>query len=204
MWTWRRFLYEIHSWLNRKNHIDYTNCFNASAYGNGDFISIETYIAGGFTCDPNGIELFFEPTETADTLGKGIRKVLSLSHDYSRRESNKLFNRESTEQRYQQWIAQLMGRFGYKTKRALFKDMMSCSISQKDDVITINPSWHEKLEAWSGGDERLKPEHTVTLPADCSDEELGQGLRLAFSRCWPKTPWVKALMAEFDEAAQAD
>ncbi|WP_249819435.1 contact-dependent growth inhibition system immunity protein, partial [Escherichia coli] len=50
-----------------------------------------------------------------------------------------------------------------------------------NDVITIRPSFHEKLEAWSGN--RINESDYVVLPADSSPTEIGSGLRLALSRC---------------------
>ncbi|EPS9462270.1 CDI system immunity protein CdiI-o11, partial [Escherichia coli] len=43
------------------------------------------------------------------------------------------------------------------------------------------PSFHEKLEAWSGN--RINESDYVVLPADSSPTEIGSGLRLALSRC---------------------
>ncbi|MEJ1554439.1 contact-dependent growth inhibition system immunity protein, partial [Escherichia coli] len=48
-------------------------------------------------------------------------------------------------------------------------------------LITIRPSFHEKLEAWSGN--RINESDYVVLPADSSPTEIGSGLRLALSRC---------------------
>ncbi|EKD5558770.1 CdiI family contact-dependent growth inhibition immunity protein, partial [Escherichia coli] len=50
-----------------------------------------------------------------------------------------------------------------------------------NDVITTRPSFHEKLEAWSGN--RINESDYVVLPADSSPTEIGSGLRLALSRC---------------------
>ncbi len=45
----------------------------------------------------------------------------------------------------------LRGKYGYKTKKALFKDMKHCTIHCVNGVIKISPYRHEKLEAWGGG-----------------------------------------------------
>ncbi|EES3901627.1 CdiI family contact-dependent growth inhibition immunity protein, partial [Escherichia coli] len=79
------------------------------------------------------------------------------------------------------WIATLMEKYGYRTKRALFKNMKKVGIHLVNDVITIRPSFHEKLEAWSGN--RINESDYVVLPADSSPTEIGSGLRLALSRC---------------------
>jgi len=74
-----------------------------------------------------------------------------------------------------------MDRYGYRTKRALFKNMKSCGILAEGDVIIISPSRHEKLEAW--GREKGDGIEDVVIEANRSPSEIGAALRLAFSRC---------------------
>ena len=74
-----------------------------------------------------------------------------------------------------------MERYGYKTKRALFKDMKKCSIESNRGQITIRPSYHEKLEAWSG--KGVSESDYVIIPSGSSPSDVGAALRLAFSRC---------------------
>lgn len=73
----------------------------------------------------------------------------------------------------------LINKYGYKTKRSLFKDMSHCIIHYVNEIITISPMRHEKLEAWAG----LEQSEHVILSADNSPAEIGAGLRLALSRC---------------------
>jgi hypothetical protein len=74
-----------------------------------------------------------------------------------------------------------LARFGYKTRRALFKNMMSCGITDAEGMITFKPMHHVKLEAWEAisadGAEK------VTIPTSSSLSEIGSALRLALSRC---------------------
>ncbi|MNE50988.1 hypothetical protein D3C80_1455890 [compost metagenome] len=74
-----------------------------------------------------------------------------------------------------------MEKYGYRTKRALFKNMKKAGIHLVNDVITIRPSFHEKLEAWSGN--RINESDYVVLTAGSSPTDIGAGLRLALSRC---------------------
>lgn len=73
----------------------------------------------------------------------------------------------------------LMDRYGYKTKRALFKDMKHSIIHLTHGEITISPMRHEKLEAWEG----LELSENVIITVDNSPSEIGEGLRLALTRC---------------------
>jgi len=74
-----------------------------------------------------------------------------------------------------------MERYGYRTRRALFKDMEYCGIFRKDEKIVFWPLIHKKLELWS----RLKSDgiEDVIVPANGSPSEIGAALRLAFDRC---------------------
>ena len=74
---------------------------------------------------------------------------------------------------------QLCEKLGYKTKRALFKNMMSCSIWLNNGRIEISSSRHVKLEAWEG----MRNVEKVILTLNNTPAEIGAGLRLALSRC---------------------
>jgi len=80
---------------------------------------------------------------------------------------------------YPLWVNALMERYGYKNKRALFKNMKNVSIESKNGILTLIPTHHAKLEAWEG----VVEEARVVIPATSSPEEIGAALRLALSRC---------------------
>lgn len=78
-----------------------------------------------------------------------------------------------------QWVGSTLERFGYKTRRALFKDMKKCSIESKEGQITIRPSHHEKPEIWSG--KGISESLYVTVPSQSHPADIGAALRLAFT-----------------------
>jgi len=90
------------------------------------------------------------------------------------------YDYKKTAERYAEWTKDLMARYGYKTKRALFKNMKNCSIAKMSGVITIKPSHHEKLERWTSEKDEFED---VVIPAESTPAEIGAALRLAFSRC---------------------
>jgi len=92
-----------------------------------------------------------------------------------------LYDRDLSTQRYDQWVSRTLERWGYKSKRALFKDMKKCSIERKEGHITFRPSHHEKLEVWTS--KGINDARHVHIPSDSSPSEVGAALRLAFSRC---------------------
>ena len=97
---------------------------------------------------------------------------------YDSPEDQDFFDTEKIRQRYEDWVAKLCGNLGYKTRRALFKNMMSVDIWLHNSCLKISPSRHVKLEAWDAIDA-----DDVILSLDNSPEEIGTGLRLALSRC---------------------
>ncbi|MGJ8522580.1 Immunity protein CdiI-o11 [Carnimonas sp. R-84981] len=115
-------------------------------------------------------------------LGETILQALSDSRTLNVLEERvAFFDLEKGKEQYAAWISILMSKYGYKTKRALFKDMKNCGIRCEDGTITISPTRHEKLEGWG----RTKGDgiENVVLSIDNSPAEIGAGLRLALSRC---------------------
>lgn len=155
--------------------------FYAEAYENQDFINISTFSYCGIrTRDPDGENLLLSKNTSNEELGQAA--LLALSKSRKIKESEYIyFDNNNISQRYNNWVANLMDKYGYKTKRALFKKMMRCPIEIRDGVLTISPSIHEKLEGWGGDD--FTESNKVILPINSSPEEIGAGLRLAFSRC---------------------
>lgn len=153
----------------------------ASASHNGDFISIETYSGYGIAiADPEASEHLLTPDVSEEVLGISILAALSASRIIDP-DDDEFFDNNRIDQHYKNWIQKMMELYGYKTKRALFKNMMSCGIQLDEGMITIRPSNHEKLEAWDGGG--IKPEEYVKISADSPPEEIGAALKLAFKRC---------------------
>lgn len=59
--------------------------------------------------------------------------------------------------------------------------MKNCSVELVKDTLIIQPSHHEKLEAWSG--KGITESDYVVVSVNSSPGEVGAALRLAISRC---------------------
>lgn len=154
----------------------------ASCYCNNEFLLIETMSGlGRFGDDSLSPPQLLPPDADDKSIGETALIALSNSRTLSLEEYGDFFNLEKGQEKYAAWIAMLMEKYGYKTKRALFKDMKNCSIHRINGVITILPTRHEKLEAWSG--KGLKESDDVVITANSSPTEIGAALRLALSRC---------------------
>ena len=114
-----------------------------------------------------------------ETLGTTVLQALANSRTLDNEaERIDFLKQESFKPRYEDWVANLCGNLGYKTRRALFKNMMNGNIRLHNGCLKISPSRHVKLEAWDAIDA-----DDVILSLDNSPEEIGAGLRLALSRC---------------------
>ena len=152
----------------------------AAAKYNGDLLILETYSSYSLGVgDPAATESLLSPGVDDIALGKAVLNALQQSRFLSFEEEGEILKK--IEEHYDQWVQNLMKTYGYKTKRALFKSMKNCNIECKDDVITISPTNHERLEGW--GAEGISKDDHVKIPADSPPEEIGAALRLAFSRC---------------------
>uniref|UniRef100_UPI000E56D780 contact-dependent growth inhibition system immunity protein n=1 Tax=Neisseria lactamica TaxID=486 RepID=UPI000E56D780 len=114
-----------------------------------------------------------------ETLGTTVLQALANSRTLDNEaERIDFLKQENFKPRYEDWVANLCGNLGYKTRRALFKNMMSVDIWLHNGCLKISPSRHVKLEAWDAIDA-----DDVILSLDNSPEEIGAGLKLALSRC---------------------
>ena len=114
-----------------------------------------------------------------ETLGTTVLQALANSRTLDNEaERIDFLKQENFKPRYEDWVAKLCGNLGYKTRRALFKNMMSVDIWLHNGRLKISPSRHVKLEAWDAIDA-----DDVILSLDNSPEEIGAGLKLALSRC---------------------
>lgn len=166
----------------------------ADAKFNTDFICIETY--SGYRssqADPQGVQHLVRPDANDQELGTALLDALAHSrfvlpeprkdiwiHPEATFDMN-LYDYDFNNQRYAEWVCKLMDVYGYKNRRALFKDMKSCGVESKSGEVTIRPRHHEKLEAWSG--KGISESDNVVIPSNSSPAEVGAALRLAFSRC---------------------
>ncbi len=136
----------------------------------------------GTALDLAGAQYAFRHEVSDQELGAAVLECLAHSRFLDTPElQDELFHPDAAARSYAAWIERLMRFGGYKTKRALFKDMLSCSIEQEDGTITIRPSRHEKLEAWSA--EGFTDADNVVIRADAPPGEIGSALREAFRRC---------------------
>lgn len=115
-------------------------------------------------------------------MGEVVIKVLLTSRMINPKYEPDFFDaRGRVVPQYNLWVSEIMGRLGYKTKRAMLKDMKQCVIELFKSTMAIKPSHHEKLEAWSG--KGITESDYVVISGNSSPAEVGASLRLAISHC---------------------
>ncbi len=124
----------------------------------------------------------FLPPDTADKiLGETVIEALSKSRTLSIEECVAFFDIEKGKQRYEEWAKNLIERYGYTSRNALFKNMKYCSIHIFEGQIKILPTYYERREFWSG--KNLSKSDIVVIPSESLPIKIGAALRLSFKRC---------------------
>ena len=154
----------------------------ASVHFNDRFVDISAS-SGYRACrtDRAAFEAYLPPDANAETLGQTVLTALSRSRTIAIEEIPVFFDRNAGELLYDAWVADVMERFVYKTRRSLFKGLMHCSVTRSQGVIRIDPSRQKSAETWSALENY--DESSVVLDEGCSAVELGEGLLLAMQRC---------------------
>jgi hypothetical protein len=154
----------------------------ANVYFNGDFFGIRTMSQSGLQyADPEIDPSYLKPDVDNQNLGNTLRIALSKSKEIGDKEFMEMFKSGIVQEKAKEENKKLMKQYGYKTKRALYKNMNCCWISVYEGKIEIKPTHHDFIDGYSGisndGPEILY------LPVTATDEELGAALREGLSRC---------------------
>jgi hypothetical protein len=155
----------------------------AGAFSNQALIAVDTH--SGYRSavrDPTGPQYSFASSATDEELGGAVLDCLSSSRFLDTPELRAaLMHPDALAQSYAAWLDRLMQFGGFKTKRALLKDMRCCWIELEGESISMRPSHHDKLEGWSG--EGFTDADNVVVSAKESPAVIGAALREAFRRC---------------------
>lgn len=163
------------------------NTADASIYYNGDFFEFVTMSRGmlGYA-DPDAPPSYLTPDATNEKLGSAVRDALSSSKRISVSDFQALFKSGVVQKTQKEREIAVIHRYGYKSRRAVYLNMLCCWISAFDEVIQIQPTLHDSLDGYKGiskdGPEILR------IPRSATDTELGTALKEGFRRCTSKWP----------------
>ncbi|HCR3436781.1 contact-dependent growth inhibition system immunity protein [Morganella morganii] len=155
--------------------------FNAVVSFNEDYFYFLRMINHGLLIPDYLFGDIIIPVDAAiDNIGLSLKQVLTKNKD-GESEGYYIFDHELNKENYKENIVKLMRLCGYKNKKLLFKKMNKCLVRQVGNIIKIKSLNHIKLEAWDG--DGISETDYVIIPVSASDEELGNAVIEAFSRC---------------------
>lgn len=154
----------------------------AAIYANPDFILVQA-CAGlrRFRTNPEKSPFLLAPNATNSEIGQAVLSALDNYKQLAEKEIGTFFDLENVERDYTNWVTNLVEKFKYKNRKALFQSMKHCTVNRENGTITFQPTRHEKLEAWSGTG--IKREDFVAIQASDSLEEVGKAATTAMERC---------------------
>lgn len=145
------------------------------------FVSILTYSGRGLLAlDLESPAQVLGSDAPSEELGAAVCDALSKSRFLSAEAAQQQLNRDAIKRIYEDWVAQLLKKFEYGSRRALFGKMISCDLVLHQDELTLQPTSHPKLEAW----EALEKDKSIVVRGG-SKLEIGSALQVAFERCEP-------------------
>jgi hypothetical protein len=149
---------------------------------NNDFLNVQTRSGyRSYVFDSDGENIFLPPDFNAVTLGESVLKALSKSRIIDPKDFGVFFDRDRLQNQYNEWINYCKKTYGYKTKKAMFRDIKNLDIELYNRKIIMRP-WHqEKPEIF--GPTKNKELDNVIISTDSTPEEIGRAVHLALSRC---------------------
>ncbi|MEY4077282.1 MAG: hypothetical protein RIQ69_1652 [Pseudomonadota bacterium] len=157
------------------------NVKRSCVFFNEDFFWIHTQAVGMINVgDPLVEPEYLAPDVDDAMLGATLRQCLQKSRHIEMSEFQKMFKAGVFNQLDEERNQAAMQKYGYKTKRALYKNMLCCWISMFDGKVKIAPSHQKSVESYTATKDGPEP---FTLHGPISDAELGAALREGFKRC---------------------
>jgi hypothetical protein len=120
--------------------------------------------------------VYLEPEATNEVLGQALLSALDRSRFI---EGHEFYEPRRATRLIAEWQQEFTRRHGYKSKRALFKNVDWCMAKVRDGNIVIQPHGRDKPGSWRG----LPLEKTVVIPLTQNAAVAGAALRLALDRC---------------------
>lgn len=143
------------------------------------FISIEPLSGYRFVqLEDEGHVIYLAPDATNEELGLALLEELDRSR-FIWPLDPKFLEAERYMRCYRDRQKDTMRRYGYKTKRDLYKNMDWCRAKRSEGRILIRPHKRDKPEYWKD----LPPEKDVVIPETRNAAVAGAALRLALDRC---------------------
>jgi hypothetical protein len=124
--------------------------------------------------------IYLPPAPTEDALGQAVLKTLKKSRFIRPWDDrSNFFEMDRILAADKRWHEDFMTRYGYKTKRAAYKNMVYCRAERREGWILIKPYKRDKPGLWRD----LPEDKTVLIPATDDAGIVGAAVKLALSHC---------------------
>lgn len=154
----------------------------SAVFFNGDFFCIVTQSTGMLAyAEPDAPPRYLPPDVDDATIGKTLRIALVASKQIEPAEFQKIWKSGIIDQNDAARDTFAMQHYGYKSRRAMYKNMDNCLVSASDGMIEISPSHHHGIDGYSA-DKRIGP-FPLSVSDTVTDAELGAAIREGFKRC---------------------
>lgn len=157
---------------------------NSIIYFNGEYFIILTMSGYRARRHDYSRKEFILTNETSDrNLGMAAIEAANASR-FVTPDDTDFYSLDKLEKNHKIWLEDKLKKLNIKTKTTFLKSLIMCNLIIKDGLITIKPSHHDRLEAWSGSG--ITRENDVIIPSSADFDKTGAGIRLAFTRCKSK------------------
>jgi hypothetical protein len=129
--------------------------------------------------EEDGCIFYLSPEGTDDALGQALLEALGRSRFVLPRDDPESFKREKCERCEQNWQKDFMRRYGYKTRREVYRTMDWVRAERSEGKISFQPHNRGKPGHWIW----LAADKVVVISATTDAAAAGAALRLALNRC---------------------
>jgi hypothetical protein len=152
-----------------------------TVFFNHNFYWLKTQAVGMIAVGDSEIDPEYLVPDVDDAiLGATLRQCLQKSRHIEMSEFQRMFKAGLFNQLDEERNQAAMQKYGYKTKRAMYKNMDNCSVDLVDGKIKIQPMHHKSLDGYSATKDGPEP---LVVDVSISNAELGAALREGFKRC---------------------
>jgi hypothetical protein len=155
----------------------------ACIYSNGDKILFEPLFGYcQYVPLPDSKRKIFNMSDVTTTeLGQNVKEVFENSRVLDFSEIDDFFDNDRIERDICECEKIMEKLFGKKNQTTLNKSMMQIPANINNGLIKLRPTKHQRSDYYC--DVASNDNAVVIVPLSSSDEEIGEALKLAFTRC---------------------
>ncbi|NEN76629.1 CdiI family contact-dependent growth inhibition immunity protein [Pelistega sp. NLN82] len=149
-----------------------------------EFILITSYLRGGLYATNPEQEFIYHPIDISDEeLGAYIKQKLAESREISHEQLYELYQSNVIKELTNTLEKEMMLLYGYKNRKAIYKNMRFMSIESDKDKIIIMPEHQDSLNGATAISNEDNTMLSFIYDKTISDKDLGIAVREVFNYC---------------------